>query len=90
VVFATALGEERDKAKAFALGAVDYLVKPIQRETLLQIVARHLKTHSQWQNLIQAGAAKAESVAEVEKMLSRSFGQFLEYLADNSGWTRAS
>ena len=34
VIFITALGEEQDKARAFSLGAVDYLVKPVQKEVL--------------------------------------------------------
>src|SRR5712692_44366 len=35
VIFATSLGSEQDKARALALGAVDYLVKPFESEALL-------------------------------------------------------
>ena len=46
VIFITALGEEQDKARAFAVGAVDYLVKPVQKETLLEKARIHLKTNT--------------------------------------------
>ena len=56
VIFITALGEEQDKAKAFAVGAVDYLVKPLQKEVLLEKVRTHLKTNTQWKELQQGDA----------------------------------
>src|SRR5215510_12466432 len=53
VIFSTAREEEEDKTRAFALGAVDYLVKPTPNDVLLQKVAFHLKTKAQWQDLGQ-------------------------------------
>lgn len=44
VIFVTALDDEQDRARAFAVGAVDYLVKPIGRQQLKEMVARHLET----------------------------------------------
>jgi len=86
VVFATALGEEQDKAKAFAVGAVDYLVKPIQREALLEKVSRHLKTQSRWKTLSQPQGEKAEPIEKFDRMLSRDyFRQFREFLARQLG-----
>ncbi len=51
VIFVTALEEEQDKAKAFAVGGADYLVKPINREMLCKTVNKHLQTKSNWNNL---------------------------------------
>jgi len=51
VIFVTALGDKQDKAKAFSLGAVDYLVKPVKKETLLQKVRSHLTTNVRWKDL---------------------------------------
>src|SRR5215475_9059862 len=51
VIFSTAREEEEDKTRAFALGAVDYLVKPTPNDVLLQKVASHLKTKARWQDL---------------------------------------
>jgi type IV pilus assembly protein PilB len=53
VIFATAREEEKDRAKAFTLGAVDYLVKPTPPDVLLQKVASHLNTKARWQELRQ-------------------------------------
>ncbi|MBM4259229.1 MAG: response regulator [Deltaproteobacteria bacterium] len=60
VIFVTSLEQKEDKAKAFALGAADYITKPIQKETLLNKVASHLETHARWKELDQVeGTAKA-------------------------------
>lgn len=54
VVFLTGLGEEQDKARAFASGAVDYLTKPVNKDKLLEVVEKHLKTKRQWGELEKA------------------------------------
>ena len=51
VVFLTALGEEQDKSKAFAVGAVDYLTKPIFKNKLLECVEKQMQTNSKWKQL---------------------------------------
>jgi sigma-B regulation protein RsbU (phosphoserine phosphatase) len=43
VIFISALTEQLDKVKAFALGGVDYLTKPFQMEELHARVETHLK-----------------------------------------------
>jgi len=43
VIFISALTEQLDKVKAFAVGAVDYLTKPFQMEELHARVETHLK-----------------------------------------------
>ena len=42
VIFVTAQEEGEDTNRALSLGAVDYLIKPFKRETLLRKVAQHL------------------------------------------------
>ena len=74
VIFITALGEEQDKARAFAVGAVDYLVKPVQKETLLEKARIHLKTNTQWKELQQSDAPSAERVEPSD------FPQFKQFL----------
>jgi type II secretory ATPase GspE/PulE/Tfp pilus assembly ATPase PilB-like protein/DNA-binding response OmpR family regulator len=51
VIFLTILGNDQDKAKALSVGAVDYLMKPIDREILLAKVEHHLQTSQSWQDL---------------------------------------
>src|SRR6202521_5004599 len=43
VIFISALTEQMDKVKAFAIGGVDYLTKPFQMEELHARVETHLK-----------------------------------------------
>lgn len=51
VVFLTALGEEKDKARAFSVGAADYMVKPIRKNLLIEKIEKHLETNLQWSHL---------------------------------------
>ncbi len=45
VIFMTAEDETAQKVTGFALGAVDYITKPIQREELLARIQHHLQLH---------------------------------------------
>ena len=45
IIFISALTEQLDKVKAFAIGGVDYLTKPFQMEELHARVETHLKLH---------------------------------------------
>ena len=47
IIFISALTEELDKVKAFALGGVDYITKPFQMEELHARVETHLKLRRQ-------------------------------------------
>jgi type II secretory ATPase GspE/PulE/Tfp pilus assembly ATPase PilB-like protein/DNA-binding response OmpR family regulator len=51
VIFVTALEEEQNKARAFSVGAVDYLVKPIKKDILVDKVRAHMKTKARWEGL---------------------------------------
>jgi type II secretory ATPase GspE/PulE/Tfp pilus assembly ATPase PilB-like protein/DNA-binding response OmpR family regulator len=75
VIFITALGEEQDKAKAFAVGAVDYLVKPVQKTILLEKARTHLKTNTQWKELQQDNA-------QGDRMEPSDFPQFKKFLLE--------
>jgi len=76
VIFLTALEGEQDKARAFAVGAVDYLVKPIQKDILIHKVRTHLKTNIQWEELHKG------DVIWYERILPSDFIQFKEFLFD--------
>lgn len=51
VIFVTAKGETFDQTKAFALGAADYIIKPISPEIVLARVATHIALHDIQQSL---------------------------------------
>jgi len=75
VIFSTAREEEEDKARAFALGAVDYLVKPTPKDVLLQKVASHLKTKARWQDLGQTSTPRRPEAQAAD------FSQFKTFLS---------
>ena len=60
IIFVTAQEEGEERAKALALGATDYLVKPIQRDILLRKVALHIRA-STGQNSQKPAAVEAPS-----------------------------
>ena len=51
VIFLTAHDSPQDRARALALGAVDYLIKPIRPGDLLDAVRKHLVTKRRWADL---------------------------------------
>jgi type II secretory ATPase GspE/PulE/Tfp pilus assembly ATPase PilB-like protein len=76
VIFVTALRKEQDKARAFSVGATDYLVKPIKKNDLLQKIRKHIKTDTQWKEL------RKNARRWREKLLPSEFLQFKEFLFD--------
>jgi len=74
VVFVTALDEEKDRARAFSVGAVDYLTKPITREGLLEKIEEHIKTDETWK------AIHRDTIPWHKKLQSANFLQFKEFL----------
>ncbi|MEW6729760.1 MAG: ATPase, T2SS/T4P/T4SS family [Acidobacteriota bacterium] len=82
VIFVTANVQEQDKAKAFAVGAVDYLPKPIDNQVLFEKIEQHLKTKARWQEI-----HKAQHTPTIEKderpsraIRISGYGQFQKYL----------
>ncbi|MFH1442108.1 MAG: response regulator [Candidatus Omnitrophota bacterium] len=47
IIILTALDKEVDKVKAYKLGVVDYLVKPVESSILLEVVERAIKAKTQ-------------------------------------------
>jgi len=76
VVFLTALRSEQDKAKAFAVGAVDYLTKPITKDKLIKAVEKHLKTKRQWSEL-----EKPQIRVDIQR-IRPDFAGFKSFLSD--------
>lgn len=56
VVFVTVLGEEEDRARAFAAGAADLVSKPFDVEELLTRVRRYVEAESAWKELPRDGS----------------------------------
>lgn len=77
VIFVTSLGGTQDKARALALGGVDYLVKPFEQETLLEKIRAQLAIVPRWKEL------RREAVTWTETVQPANFLRFKEQLADH-------
>ena len=67
VIFISALNENLDKVKAFAVGGVDYLTKPFQMEELHARVETHLKLRRLQVELERA----VDRLAQANRRMSR-------------------
>lgn len=76
VIFLTSLEGEQDKARAFALGAVDYLTKPFKKDNIVAIVKKHLKTLKQWEEF------KKERIYADSGIFHPDFKKFRELMID--------
>ncbi|MEB3884207.1 EAL domain-containing protein [Lyngbya sp. CCY1209] len=63
VIFMTALAEIENKVEGFALGAVDYVTKPLQQEEVLSRVRLHLKLHDLNRSLQEKNHNLSEEIA---------------------------
>ncbi|MFO0754822.1 MAG: ATPase, T2SS/T4P/T4SS family [Thermodesulfovibrionales bacterium] len=84
VIFLTALSSEQDKARAFSLGAVDFLTKPIGKETLYAVLEKHSTTENKWKRFIlrKEDSRAPGQRAKTGKPERRSFAAFREFLFD--------
>lgn len=94
IIFISAIHEPFDKVKAFSLGCVDYLTKPIQIEELLVRIEHHLTLHrlqtrltTQTQQLQQEFQAHLSTIADYRHFFEQAVdglyqvtpdGQFLQ------------
>ena len=77
VLFATSSGGEQDKARALALGAVDYLVKPFEGEALLAKIRAQLGMLPRWKDF------HSDAVSWKERFQPSDFLRFKEHLAEH-------
>jgi len=66
VIFISALGETKDKVRAFAAGGVDYITKPFQAGEVLARVRTHLDLYGLRLSLAQVNTALLERTAQLE------------------------
>ena len=70
VIFITAATNTVDTVRAFVLGAVDYITKPIQSEEVVARVKTHLTIQRLQKNLSAQNARLQEEIAEREKLIA--------------------
>lgn len=79
VIFISALTEELDKVKAFAIGGVDYLTKPFQMEELHARVETHLRLRrlqldlEEYSRQLEAARERLQHDLIVARKVQRSF-----------------
>ncbi|MBC7545528.1 MAG: Flp pilus assembly complex ATPase component TadA [Candidatus Sericytochromatia bacterium] len=76
IVFVTAHEDDQDKARAFAVGAADYLIKPVTEESLLATVRRCLSRNQRWKSLQD----DVPVPVGVETRMTLDFSRFKDYL----------
>lgn len=81
VIFVSALSETEEKVQGFALGAVDFVTKPYQREELLARVRTHIELHRLRSRLEEMVKARSAALIESEKKLRTSMFDSITALA---------
>ena len=87
VLFLTALNETADKVRAFEVGAVDFISKPLHPEEVLARVRAHLQIRSLQQDLEEKNALLEKAVAlriEAENQLEQSLDRAVLIIRDRN------
>ncbi len=69
IIFITAQANTVDKVRGFALGAVDYITKPIQSEEILARLKTHLTLQSLQETLAEQNRQLQREIAEREELI---------------------
>ncbi|MDM8549044.1 response regulator [Desulfobacterales bacterium HSG2] len=75
VIFISALHETEDKVKAFSLGGVDFITKPLQEEEVLARVRTHMGIRDMQRDIKEKNAMLRERTEELERS-NRDLEQF--------------
>ena len=82
ILFLTALDEIEDKLKGFAVGAADYVAKPLRHPEVMARVNVHLALHQALDRLMQFNTELETRVATRTAELERSNGELREALRE--------
>jgi type IV pilus assembly protein PilB len=70
VIFVTGRKAEQDRVRAFQMGAVDYLMKPLQKETLLESVGAQLVNRRKWCEMRQVSSMRKPPASHSPDLLA--------------------
>ncbi len=81
VIFMTALTSEENKLKAFEVGAVDYITKPIQQGEVLARITTHLQIHTLTEKLQQETniLSKRTTQLEISSQIAQQVSSILDF-----------
>ena len=71
VLFISGLNESADKVKGFAVGGLDYIVKPFTAEEVLARVGIHLRLHDLTEHLEREVSARTEELTAANRQLQQ-------------------
>ncbi|TMN36619.1 HD domain-containing phosphohydrolase [Pseudoalteromonas sp. S2755] len=86
VIFLTSLKESKEELSGLALGAVDYLNKPINESILKARVATHLALSNQKKHLETLVSQRTEELADSRLDIIRMLGKAAEYKDNETGF----
>ena len=85
VIFLTAMADADDEAKGLALGAVDYITKPINPDLVRARVRNHLELKRHRDHLEQLVRAKTREVQLTQAVMIESLATLAEYRDPETG-----
>ncbi len=85
VIFVTALGEVQDEAAGLALGAVDYISKPVNAAVVRARVATHLALYSQARHLESLVQQRTAELEKTRLHIIQCLGRAAEYKDNQTG-----
>lgn len=85
IIFVTALSESSDEAQGFALGAVDYITKPVSAPVVKARVKTHLALYDQKRLLEQQVKIRTHELEETRFEIIRRLGRAAEYKDNETG-----
>jgi len=86
VIFVTALGEVSDEKEGFALGAVDYIAKPVNAPTVLARVQTHLALYDQQRELQRLILAQTSEINATRLEIIQRLCRAAEFKDNETGW----
>jgi putative two-component system response regulator len=85
VIFVTAMTEVADEEKGFALGAVDYITKPVSPPLVLARVKTHLALHDQNRELERKVRERTGELHTTRQEIINRLGRAAEYKDNETG-----
>lgn len=85
VIFVTALGEVANEAEGLALGAVDYITKPVSAPIVRARVQTHLALYDQNRELMRQVQVQTEEINATRLEIIRRLGRAAEYKDNETG-----
>lgn len=85
VVFVTAMSEDEDETRGFAVGAVDYITKPFSAPVVQARVRNHLMFANQHRALEDLVRVRTAEILETRLEIIRHLGRAAEYKDNETG-----